>query len=89
MVAGAVRPDAATLADVRPALEAITTLPKQTVDDADALGIAHGRPVGASVPGERAALVKDGELLAIAERSGAHWLPRVVLFDPSNLAPSA
>jgi hypothetical protein len=78
-----------TAADVRPALSAVAGLTTQEVDEAGALGIAHGRATSATVAGERVALVKDGELLAIAERAGDQWLPRVVLFDPSNLAPRA
>jgi len=36
--------------------------------------------VEAAIEGERAALVSDeGALLAIAERSGSEWQPRVVL----------
>ena len=85
----AVPADSATAAHVRPALGAVAGLPVQEVDEAGALGIAHGRAATATVAGDRAALVKDGELLAIAERSGDQWLPRVVLFDPSNLAPRA
>lgn len=85
----AILPDSATPAHVRPALSAVAGLARQEVDEAGALGIAHGRATPASVLGDRAALVKDGELLAIAERSADQWLPRVVLFDPSNLAPRA
>lgn len=85
----AVLPDGATPAHMRPALTAVAGLATQEVDEAGALGIAHGRATAATVAGDRAALVKDGELLAIAERSGDHWLPRVVLYDPSNLAPRA
>ena len=69
--------------------QALPPVPAQDVDEAGALGIAHGRATTATIAGVRAALVKDGELLAIAERSGDQWLPRVVLFDPSNLAPRA
>lgn len=85
----AVPPDSATRTHLRPALAAVAGLPVQEVDDAVALGIAHGRAAIAMVEGDRAALVKEGELLAIAERAGGQWLPRVVLSDPSNLAPRA
>ncbi len=85
----AVPPDSASLTHVRPPLAAVGGLPLQEVDDAVALGIAHGRAATATVDGDRAALVKEGELLAIAERAGDQWLPRVVLSDPSNLAPRA
>lgn len=85
----AVAPDRATAVHVRPVLSAVVGLPRQEVDDANALGVAQGRPVAATVPGERVALVKDGELLAIAERAADRWHPRVVLTDPSTLAPRA
>jgi len=85
----AVLPDSATPAHVRAALAAVAGLPTQDVDDVAALGIAHGRATTATVEGDRAALVKEGELLAVAEREGELWLPRVVLSDPSNLAPRA
>jgi tRNA pseudouridine55 synthase len=85
----AVPPDSTMATRVQPALIAVAGLPAQEVDEAAALGIAHGRATAATVAGDRAALVKDGELLAIAERSGDQWLPRVVLYDPSNLAPRA
>ncbi len=88
-VVDAVTPDGATLMHVRPALAAVAGLPTQELDDAVALGIAHGRAAIATVEGDRAALVKEGELLAIAERAGDQWLPRVVLSDPSNLAHRA
>ncbi|MGH7694519.1 MAG: tRNA pseudouridine(55) synthase TruB [Gemmatimonadaceae bacterium] len=85
----AVSPDSVTAAHVRPALAAVAGLATQELDDAAALGIAHGRATSASVAGDRAVLVKDGELLAVAERDGDQWLPRVVLCDPSNLVPRA
>lgn len=88
-VADAVVPDLVTPDHIRPAGAELTDLPTQDVDERAALGIAHGRAVAATISGTRAALVKDGELLAIAERSGEQWLPRVVLSDPSNYAPRA
>lgn len=88
-VADAVRPESATPSSVRPALAAVAGLPTQDVDEATALGVAHGRPAAAAVDGDRVALVRDGELLAIAEREGDRWLPGVVLFDPSQLVPRA
>ncbi|HEV8362360.1 MAG TPA: tRNA pseudouridine(55) synthase TruB [Gemmatimonadaceae bacterium] len=88
-VAAAVPPDGATMAHLRPPLAAVAGLATQELDDAAALGIAHGRATSASVAGDRAALVKGGELLAVAERDGDRWLPRVVLSDPSNLVSRA
>jgi tRNA pseudouridine55 synthase len=78
----AVLPDAVTSSDIRPALAAIAGLPTQTLDAEQALGVAHGRPAGATVAGEWAALVRDEtELLAVAERQGDQWHPRVVIAD--------
>jgi tRNA pseudouridine55 synthase len=51
--------------------------------DASALErVVHGLPVPAAVPGRRGALLDgDGELVAVAERDGERWQPRVVLRD--------
>ena len=71
-------------ATVRPAREAIPSLATGTVDASAIERIAHGMAVDAALPSgaDRAALTDaDGELVAIAERSGARWQPRVVLRD--------
>jgi tRNA pseudouridine55 synthase len=67
---------------VRPALDALRTLPVDTLDDGALARVLRGMPVPAAAPGERAALV-DGarSLVAVAERAGAQWQPRVVLRD--------
>ncbi|MGQ0640712.1 MAG: tRNA pseudouridine(55) synthase TruB [Gemmatimonadaceae bacterium] len=81
-VTDAVLPDAVRPEHVRPALAAVAGLPTQPVDAGQALGVAHGRPAGATVAGQWAALVRDDtELLAVAERRGDEWHPRVVLCD--------
>jgi tRNA pseudouridine55 synthase len=51
--------------------------------DAAALGrVVHGLPVPAAVPGRRGALLdEDGRLVAVADRQGDAWQPRVVLRD--------
>jgi len=67
-------------ATVRAPREAIPSLAEQRVSADDAARLARGMRVGASIHGERAALVDEtGALLAIAERSGNEWQPRVVL----------
>ena len=67
-------------ATLRSPREAIPSLPEQRVSPDDAARIARGMRVEAAIEGERAALVSDeGALLAIAERSGSEWQPRVVL----------
>ncbi|HEV7705221.1 MAG TPA: tRNA pseudouridine(55) synthase TruB [Gemmatimonadaceae bacterium] len=78
---------AATFADLRDGRatlrsprEAIPSLAEQRMSVEDAARLARGMRVGASVEGERAALIDDsGTLLAIAERSDGQWQPRVVL----------
>lgn len=65
---------------VRSPLEAIPSLPAQPVTAENAARLARGMRVEARIDGARAALVgEDGALLAIAERSGEEWQPRVVL----------
>ena len=54
--------------------------------DAPALhALAHGRPVTATHEGTRAAMLRDGDVVGIADRvvdpSGARWQPRVVLLN--------
>ncbi len=67
-------------ATLRSPREAIPSIAEQRVSGEDALRLARGMRVCASIDGERAALLDDaGALLAIAERSGEEWQPRVVL----------
>lgn len=67
-------------AAVRPMLDALPTLPRDVLDPDATARVRHGRVAPARVPGDRAALVdQDGVLVAIAERDGDHWQPRVVL----------
>jgi tRNA pseudouridine55 synthase len=73
----AVRSGAATLLPIR---AAVPGLPAEQLTDLDARRVAYGQAVPASEPGARAALVAtDGALLAIADRDGDMWRPRVVL----------
>jgi tRNA pseudouridine55 synthase len=60
---------------------AVSHLPQQQLDDLEARRIVHGQMVQASVDGPFAALVNNGELLAVAEREEDKWRPRVVLRD--------
>lgn len=88
--------DAATLdeivagtARVLPPIEAVRSLPAELLGDAQLARVLNGRPVEASVAGDRAALVDSrGELVAVAARAdgagGAElWQPRLVLRDAS------
>lgn len=86
----AVSPDAVTIGHLRPALNALAGLPAERVDAAAALGVAHGRDIDATISGAWAALVDDAsQLVAVAEREGDRWRPRVVLQDPQRPASSA
>lgn len=69
-------------ATLLPPLHALGTLSVDELDAAAIERVLHGMPVPARAAGERAALV-DGEraLVAVAERSGEQWQPRVVLRD--------
>jgi tRNA pseudouridine55 synthase len=65
-----------------PALRALSSLAVEQLDAAGADRAARGNLVDATVTGDRAALLgPNGELVAVAERSGASWQPRTVLRD--------
>ncbi|HEX7120793.1 MAG TPA: tRNA pseudouridine(55) synthase TruB [Gemmatimonadaceae bacterium] len=65
---------------IRPMVGAVPHLPREVVDDAGVAEIRHGRAVPATVTGERAALVDSRQnLVALADRDGDRWQPRVVL----------
>lgn len=65
-----------------PSLRALSSLAVEPLDVSAADRAARGNLVDATVPGDRAALVgPNGELVAVAERSGASWQPRTVLRD--------
>ncbi len=87
-------PDAATLdeiasgaAAVLPPIEAVRSLPSERLDAEELARVVTGRPVAASVAGDRAALVdSSGELVAVAARAESDggdtlWQPRLVLRD--------
>lgn len=81
--------DTATLSTSRPALrpsrEAVASLPAQTLSDAERARVTRGMAVPATVAGRKAALVdQDGVLLAVAERDGEGWHPRVVLAEEAT-----
>lgn len=67
-------------AQLLPPLRALPSLPVERLDDDAVSRIARGIDVLASVPGDRAALVNEsGALVAVAERRGERWQPRVVM----------
>jgi tRNA pseudouridine55 synthase len=63
----------------------VTGLAECVADRLDAAAlqrVVHGLPVPAAVPGRRGALLDgDGALVAVADRDGEQWQPRVVLRD--------
>ena len=65
---------------ILPMRDAVPALPTEQLDDAALTQITHGRPVAASVDAQLAALLdREGTLVAIAERLGAAWHPKLVL----------
>ena len=81
-VANAVTIDAlrAGAATILPARAAVPGLPAEELDERDVARVAHGQAVRATTAGPRAALVgTNGALVAIAERDGDAWRPRLVL----------
>ena len=79
-VADAVTLDDAGHAHVRPSTEALVGMARQVVADDDVERLSHGRPVTAREGGANVALVDQaGELIAIGEREGEWWQPRVVI----------
>jgi tRNA pseudouridine55 synthase len=67
---------------VRPALEALNGLSIEALDGEAIERVRRGLAVGASAPGDRAALVDhDRRLVAVAVRHGEVWQPRVVMGD--------
>ncbi len=82
-VRDAVSLDALAAGDVtlRPALDALPEHPIERMDAVDVRRATGGNLVAARVEGPWASLVdaSTGALVALAERSGAHWQPRVVL----------
>ena len=81
-VRDAVPPDKSGDRSVIPAADALIGLKRQVVAGDDLLRLAHGRPVVAREDGSTAALVDDsGALVAVGEREGDWWQPRVVIGD--------
>ncbi len=82
-VADAVDPRDETLrARVQPAAAALVDLPRLVLDPAQEQLVRHGRSVAAGLAGDAVALVNGGgRLIAVAERRGGEFQPRVVLAD--------
>ncbi|HUF27554.1 MAG TPA: tRNA pseudouridine(55) synthase TruB [Gemmatimonadaceae bacterium] len=70
-------------AALRPPLVGAPSLPVQQLGPAELAAVTRGNTVPATVGGSRAALTDaEGSLVAIAERHGDEWRPKVVLRDP-------
>jgi len=68
-------------ASLRPALDALPTIPHVTLEEVDAERVLRGIAVPRSEDAPRAALVdaRSGKLLALAEAADDRWQPRVVM----------
>ena len=70
---------------LRPLIDAIPSVPRQGLDDADLVRVRHGSPICARTDGDNVpvvALVDDKQsLIAIAERVRGELRPKVVLHD--------
>ncbi|HWP71774.1 MAG TPA: hypothetical protein VNM36_11750, partial [Gemmatimonadaceae bacterium] len=76
----AVPPDATADAEPLNAADALVGMTRQVVEGDEVGHISHGRRVAARADGPTAALVDQaGELVAVAERDGEWWHPRVVI----------
>jgi tRNA pseudouridine55 synthase len=75
---------------LRPALDALPHLPRQSLSPADREAVVRGVDVAATIGGERAALVnaENGVLVALGERLGERWQPRVVMRPAHQVAHS-
>jgi tRNA pseudouridine55 synthase len=81
-VAEAVTIEAGVRPALRPALDALGSLAVDELDDVALRQIVTGQPVPARAAGRRAALVDASRaLIAVADREGDCWRPRVVLRD--------
>jgi tRNA pseudouridine55 synthase len=76
---------AVTLDDLRaarfsvlPMLDGVRSMSHQELTPEEAGRVSHGNPVMASVTGNRAALISQGRLVAIAIRVGTNWQPSTV-----------
>ena len=64
-----------------PMAEVVGHLPQQEVTEEEAVHLAHGRAIEGRAEGEAVALVRSGELLAIAKMKDGKAHPAVVLMD--------
>jgi tRNA pseudouridine55 synthase len=70
---------------LRAPLAALGDVAHQPLDDEQRAHLRHGRALRATVPGLRAALIEDEQVVAIAERTADdRWQPRVVLIGAAS-----
>jgi tRNA pseudouridine55 synthase len=76
---------------LRPALDALLGFPRQALTEEDVTRVARGIDVAATVAGAWGALVHPahGALVALAERRGDRWQPRVVMHAVPGAEPAA
>jgi tRNA pseudouridine55 synthase len=79
-VCDAVPPGAAADAPLIGAADTLVGMTRRVIAGDDVDRVNHGRPVAANEAGTNAALVDEsGDLVAVAERDGDWWQPRVVI----------
>ena len=79
-VRDAMAPDECGEATVLRSADALIGMARQVLLSDDLTRVNHGRPVAAHEPGQNVALVDEsGDLVAVAERDGDWWQPRVVI----------
>ena len=68
-------------ASLRPALDALPTIPHVVLSEEDAERVLRGIGVARAAAADKAALVdgRSGALVALAEADGERWQPRVVM----------
>lgn len=68
--------------ELRPSVDALAGLASEFLTERGVADVRHGRTVPATVDAAHAALIApSGELIAVAQRQGHCWHPRVVLSD--------
>ena len=79
-VRDAVAPDESGEAPLLPAADALAGMPRRVVARDDVTRVRHGQPIAAHDVGSFVALMDEaGDLVAVAEREGEWWQPRVVI----------
>jgi tRNA pseudouridine55 synthase len=81
-VGEAIAPDESANVEPLAAASALAGMNRQVVSPDDVVRLSHGRAIAADAAGNNAALVDEsGDLVAVAEREGDWWRPRVVMRD--------